>query len=118
MSETTGYVDLDEIKRQVEFVARASHMAPPVLFHPLCHVPPLPRIEQGGWTASVRRQVRCGPTLYTMRADYVAHDKHDTFFADGHPENKYPPTERPASPVELATFLEECQRYVAEREKA
>ncbi len=72
-------------------------------------------ISVAGWAARVRRSEGDG---WTMRVDYSGGGQEWLFYADGHPENKYPPTERPASPVELATFLEECQRYVAEREKA
>ncbi len=115
-----GFVNLDDVRGQVERTARV-YLVPPVYHREVEDVVFL-QIKQGHWMAAVRTyyygdRSPSEPTLWTMAAECKVLNHTHAFLASSHPENKYPPTERPASPVELATFLEECQRYMAEREQ-
>ena len=71
-----------------------------------------PTIQHGEWTASVRRS-NFGTGTWTMHATRVTQNVESRYFADNHPEGKYPPTDHMPSAVVLASFLEECQALEA-----
>ena len=82
--------------------------------------PALPKIEHGRWTAMCRKTEPLdvsAPRLWTMQVRYDGEETDLQFYADAHPENKYPPSEAVPSPVTLAGFLEYCQALAAKDTK-